>query len=82
MPNCRLFHTIEKNILITVKNWWSLTYGQVYIYHGSYELTYPNKRIRMCCSSNKMIDILHNIKTSMLYNDISSAHLHLDSAKF
>jgi hypothetical protein len=32
MPNCRLFHTIEKNILITVKNWWSLTYGQVYIY--------------------------------------------------
>ena len=32
MPNCRLVHTIEKNILITVKNWWSLTYGQVYIY--------------------------------------------------
>jgi hypothetical protein len=32
MPNCRLFHTIEKNILITVKNWWSLTYGQVYMY--------------------------------------------------
>ena len=29
MPNCRLFHTIEKNILITLKNWWSLTYGQV-----------------------------------------------------
>jgi len=31
MPNCRLFHTIENNIFITVKNWWSLTYGQVYI---------------------------------------------------
>ena len=30
MPNCRLFHTIEKNIFSTVKNWWSLTYGQVY----------------------------------------------------
>jgi hypothetical protein len=32
LPNCRLFHTIEKNIFITVKNWWFLTYGQVYIY--------------------------------------------------
>jgi hypothetical protein len=32
MPNCRLFHTIEKNILITVKNWWSLPYGQLYIH--------------------------------------------------
>jgi hypothetical protein len=31
MPNCRLFHTIEKNIFTTVKTWWSLTYGQVYI---------------------------------------------------
>ena len=31
MPNCRLVHTFEKNIFITVKNWWSLTYGQVYI---------------------------------------------------
>jgi hypothetical protein len=30
MPNCRLVHTFEKNIFITVKNWWSLTYGQVY----------------------------------------------------
>ena len=29
--NCRFFHTFEKNILVTVKNWWSLTYGQVYI---------------------------------------------------
>jgi hypothetical protein len=29
MPNCRLFHTIEKNICIAVKNWWSLTYGHV-----------------------------------------------------
>ena len=26
------FHTFEKNILVAVKNWWSLTYGQVYIY--------------------------------------------------
>ena len=31
MPNCRFFHTFEKNILVTVKNWWSLSYGQVYI---------------------------------------------------
>ena len=30
--NYRFFHTFEKNILVTVKNWWSLTYGQVYIY--------------------------------------------------
>jgi hypothetical protein len=29
--NCRFFHTFEKNILVTVKNWWSLTYGQVYV---------------------------------------------------
>jgi hypothetical protein len=28
----QVFHTFEKNILVTVKNWWSLTYGQVYIY--------------------------------------------------
>jgi hypothetical protein len=31
MSNCRPFHTIEKNNFITVKNWWFLTYGQVYI---------------------------------------------------
>ena len=30
--NCIFFHTFEKNILVTVKNWWSLTYGQVYIF--------------------------------------------------
>jgi hypothetical protein len=28
--NCRFFHTFEKNIIATVKNWWSLTYGQVH----------------------------------------------------
>jgi hypothetical protein len=32
MPNCKLFHTIEKHIFITVKNWWPLPYGQVYVY--------------------------------------------------
>jgi hypothetical protein len=26
MPNCRLFHTIEKNIFTTVKNWWSVNW--------------------------------------------------------
>jgi len=31
VPNCRFFHTFENNILATVKNWWSLIYGQVYI---------------------------------------------------
>ena len=25
------FHTFEKNIFVIVKNWWSLTHGQVYI---------------------------------------------------
>ena len=30
--NCRFFHTFEKNILVTVKNWWSITYGQMYLY--------------------------------------------------
>jgi hypothetical protein len=30
--NCIFFHTFEKNIFVTVKNWWSLTYGQVYIF--------------------------------------------------
>jgi hypothetical protein len=29
--NCRFFYTFENNILVTVKNWWFLTYGQVYI---------------------------------------------------
>ena len=27
----QIFSQFEKNILVTVKNWWSLTYGQVYI---------------------------------------------------
>ena len=29
--NCRFFHTFENNILVTVKNWLTLTYGQAYI---------------------------------------------------
>ena len=27
----QFFHTFEETILATVKNWWSLTHGQVYI---------------------------------------------------
>ena len=27
----QFFHTFEETILVTVKNWWSLTHGQVYI---------------------------------------------------
>jgi hypothetical protein len=26
--NCRFSHTFEKHILVAVKNWWSLTFGE------------------------------------------------------
>ena len=42
MRNYRFFHTFEKNILVTVKNWCSLTYGQVYIYSNGDLDFWPN----------------------------------------
>ena len=70
--NCRFFHTFEKNILVTVKNWWSLAYGHMYIYSDMNQRLkekrilskYDKNNCHLSCILNLVIMLARDIQTN------------------